>query len=945
MINLKCRSEYSFRNAFGTPAAVLDCKGYGICDRNGTWGHVQFAKTAKKKGVKPVFGVELAVVEDAKLKEKQGHNWMSFIAKSNKGLQEIYELTTLATEQFYYIPRIDYSDLMGLSEEVSIFSGAYPTLGLLPRHSFIELSPIANERIVAFGRDKGMKFIACSDNFYPKPEDRRIYEVVAGDNKDSRIAPMHLLSQYEWEDSLFWVAPEILASALQETALLYEECNASLPQAEMVHYSSEISLHDMCVAGAITRGIDLNNPTYKQRLEREITLIHEKKFEDYFYVIADMIEYAKQHMLVGPARGSSCGSLVCYLTGITDVDPMPYGLLFERFIDVNRMDLPDIDIDFQDDRREMVFDYLKDKYGSDKVARLGTVMRYKAKSAIDDVAREYSIPAWEVKEVKESIIERSSGDSRAGFCIMDTLQTLEVGKKAIEKYPELEVAGYMEGHARQSGQHAAGILITQEPVSNYCSVDKRTGAAMIDKKDAEDLGMLKIDALGLRTLSVIQDCLDSIGWSRAKILAHPMDDQRAFDVLNKGRFSGIFQFEGFALQNVCRQMPIRRFEDIAAITALGRPGPLTSGATSEYIKRHNGEHEVKYIHPLMEEYTAHTYGVVIYQETVMQVVRNVGNLSWEDTSTLRKAMSKSFGKEYFDTFKVRFVRGALENGVPERDAETIWDTVNTMGSWSFNMSHAIAYGLVSYWCCVLKANFPLEYAAACLRNSKDEDQVAVLIRELVREGYKYKTFDKELSTTNWAVVNGELIGGYLNLKGCGDKMAADIAKRKAAGIFLTARQQKLIDNPVTPYDHIFEAHELWGDMYENPQNYGITIPPTEIRDISDSEEKVYIVIGKLMTKNLRDLNEVINVQKRGGKLYDTFTEMLNFSIGDDTGQLRCNIGRYDYPTLGKKIVEEGKIGDWYIFRGIVRKGFMSLNVKKLRKLDKNNTLQKGESAT
>lgn len=1188
MLNVKCRTEYSFRAAYGTPEQVIALGGVGICDRNGTWGHVQFAKAAKKAGIKPLFGVELAVVNDASAKEKQAPNWMSFIAKNNKGLKEIYELTTKATENFYYFPRIDYSHIMDMSDDVALISGVMPNLGMLPRRRdniYIELSPNSNRRLLDFAREKGYKVIACSDNYYPTPDDRSAYEVVASSNKDNRTTPMHILNEWEWRDALPW-APE---EALVEAQKLYDSCEAVLPTAEMVHFRSESTLMELCVAGASKRGIDIVNKTYAQRLTRELDLIEQKKFEDYFYVIADLVNYAKQHMLVGPARGSSCGSLVCYLLGITDIDPLPYDLLFERFIDINREDLPDIDIDFQDDRRELVFDHLRAKYGADKVARLGTVMRYKAKSAIDDVSRELSIPVWEVKDVKDAMIERSSGDSRAQFCILDTFESLEVGRKTLEKFPELVISAKLEGHARQSGQHAAGVLVTAEPVSNYCSVDRKTGAAMIDKKDAEDLGMLKIDALGLRTLSVIQDALDQIGWPREKLLQHPMDDEKAFDLLMKGKFSGIFQFEGFALQNICRQMPVRRFEDIAAITALARPGPLTSGGTSEYVKRHNGEKEIVYTHELVKQYTEETHGIVVYQEQVMQLVRNLGKLTWEDTSTLRKAMSKSYGKEYFDQFKERFVIGAKQNGLPEKEAGQIWDELCTFGAWGFNKclhgktkiklanaggnlkertieelyekyfanpsswikqrkskpwlvslnengigmpqellnihkngkkpcwryefndgsfvectedhkflvndvwkaigkakegdeftclkhspkeyekagiaskgkkyktpqegfakgeknpgyvngktiatekfieknkgkacedcggkhkrmethhndfnggkdrpedlvwlcpschkkrhfrnkrvrrwerghrqykktlvfkkfigiketydiempvhhnfclgndlvthnSHAIAYGLVSYWCCILKAHFPLEFAAACLRNSKDEEQAKTLIRELVREGYEYKVFDKERSKKNWSVSDGMLVGGYTNIKGCGDKMAEDIEKRKAAGIPFTARQQKLMDNPETPFDNIFEAHNLFGDFYENHQDHNLSKPLTEIRDISDREDGEYLVLGKLMTKNLRDLNEVINVQKRGGRILDSHTEMLNFSIGDDTGQLRCNIGRYDYPNIGKKIVEEGKIGDWYIFKGNVRKGFLSLSVKRWRKL-------------
>lgn len=910
----------------------MSAGGVGICDRSGTWGHVQFSKAAKKKGIKPVFGVELAVVSNHELKEKQPINWMSFLARNNEGLKEIYKLTSLATSQMYYVPRISYGQLWDLSDNTYILSGAMPLVGELPRveHLLIELSPLMEQSTFNKLARKGYKPVAVSDNHYPRPEDRESYEILASSNKDDRTKPMHLLDEWQWRDSLPW-APE---EALQNVQDVYDSCNAILPSAEMVHYPATRTLREMCISGAARRGVRLDDPDYSTRMDRELQLIAEKKFEDYFYVIADMVNYAKQYMLVGPARGSSCGSLVCYLLGITDIDPLPYDLLFERFIDINREDLPDIDIDFQDDRREMVFDYLRKKYGADKVARLGTVMRYKAKSAIDDVARELQIPAWEVKDLKGAIIERSSGDSRAQFCILDTFEGLEIGKQALEKFPGLRVSASLEGHARQSGQHAAGVLVTAEPIDNYCSVDHKTGAVMIDKKDAEDLNLLKIDALGLRTLSVIQDVLDNVGWTREKLLQHPLDDEKAFDVLRKGSYSGIFQFEGFALQNICRQMPIRRFEDIAAITALARPGPLTSGGTAEYIKRHNGVKQAEYIHPEVKKYTEETHGIVVYQEQVMQLVRNLGKLTWEDTSTLRKAMSKSFGKEYFDKFKERFVAGAIENGLEKDAAGKIWDELCTFGAWGFNKSHAIAYGMVSYWCCVLKAHFPLEYAAACLRNSKDEEQVVLLIRELVREGYKYKPFDKENSVENWSVKDGVLIGGLTNINGVGEKMASDILKRRAAGVPLTNRQITLLDNPKTPFDHIFEAQELWGDLYENWEQNKISRKPTEIANINDDQDGMYVVIGKLMTKNLRDLNEVINVQKRGGIVYDKNTQELLFSLSDDTGKIRCKIGRFKFEQLGRPIIEEGRLGDWYLVLGKVRKGFLSLNVEKWRKLER-----------
>jgi DNA polymerase III alpha subunit len=363
---------------------------------------------------------------------------MSFIAKNNSGLSEIYELVTKSTakENFYYFPRMSYSDLFDISENVIILSGTHPQWGLLPLARkddlYIEINPMSSRASLEFSKTKGFKTVATSDNYYPKVTDRKAYEVLVGMNRTERTKPMHLLNEYELKDCVPWLPDE----AIQNTYKIADMCNVDLPVAQMISFTPDKTLEQMCIDAAPSRGIDLTDKVYKDRLTREIEMIASKKFEDYFYVIADMINYAKQHMMVGPARGSSAGSLVCYLTGITDVDPIKFDLLFERFIDITRADLPDIDIDFQDDRREMVFQYLRDKYGAEKVAHLGTVSRYKAKSTITEVAKELGIPAWEVNDLKGAIIERSGGDARAAMCIMDTFNDLDIGKAVLEKFPQ-----------------------------------------------------------------------------------------------------------------------------------------------------------------------------------------------------------------------------------------------------------------------------------------------------------------------------------------------------------------------------------------------------------------------------------------------------------------------------------------------------------------------------
>ena len=454
----------------------------------------------------------------------------------------------------------------------------------------------------------------------------------------------------------------------------------------------------------------------------------------------------------------------------------------------------------------------------------------------------------------------------------------------------------------------------------------------VDKYDAEVLNLLKIDALGLRTLSVLQDVLDQIKWDREKIVNYPLNDEKAFKILNDEKYSGIFQFEGYALQSLTRQMKVSNFEDIAALTALGRPGPLVSGGTTQYIRRHTGEAPITYLHPLVKDITEITHGIVVYQEQVMEIGRHVGKLSWEDISQLRKAMSKSLGQEFFDKYWERFKVGAEENGVSEIDAKKIWDNINTMGSWAFNRSHAISYAMLSYWCCVLKSKFPLEFAAACLRNVRDENQGIRLLRELVKEGFEYKCYDRDASEENWSVKEGKLIGGITNIKGVGGKVCEDIIRRRNQKIPFTPRQEKLLTEGETPYDDIFECERLFGHIKKDPGANGISSSITDIGELDADRPGTFVFFGKLTEKNLRDMNETVNLAKRNGRRVERHNLWLNITFEDDTGPIISTIDRFKYPSLGKPVVEEGKIGDWYLVKGRVKQGFRKVYVERWRKL-------------
>jgi DNA polymerase III alpha subunit len=959
MINITNRTGFSIRHASGKLDQVFDRQEpgmpVGICDKDSTWGHVQFQKACKKRGVGAIFGVELTLVRDMELREKQGQSQVKLIALNLKGLREIYEAATLATEKFYFHARIDYGFLAEIVSSKNVHS-------ILSNPEWDLVKPILKGRAkkpVSFGLsvntnpwhaseagNLALPFVAVQDNLFASPEDRKSYEmIVGGKTYDHRVAPMHILTQGEWEAHTLRYGRKVQDSALALAHDIGHGSQLILPTATLATPEKPETLEAMCRKAAKRRGVNLKNKVYEERLKYELRLIDEKKFEDYFYIVSDLVRYAKSVMLVGPARGSSCGSLVCYLLDITDIDPIPYGLLFERFIDINRDDYPDIDIDFAEDRRHMVYDYLGRKYGYENVAKLGTVSLFKPKSALTDVARDLDIPQWEITELKNSIIERSGGDSRAALCMLDTFQESDVGKRVLEKYPELMICTEMEAHPRHTGVHAAGIVLSNQPTNTYCAIDTRSGAAMIDKKDAEVLNLLKIDALGLRTLSVLQDCLDQIGKNAEWLVDFPRDDQKAFDILNNGRFSGIFQFEGSALKSLVNQMHVDDIEIVIAITALARPGPLASGGTAEYVKRRSGESNIKDVHPIFNSITKPTYGIVVYQEQVMQICRELGKFSWADTSTIRKTMSKTMGKEYFDQFYEKFKKGCAENGMGEEKSRLIWDNINTMGSWAFNRSHAVAYGLVSYWCCALKAHYPVEFALASLRSAKDESQSVQVLRELVNEGFEYVAFDRKLSVANWIAHEGKLIGPLTGVKGIGDKMALDIIEKRAGRNKkpYTKTQQKLLDSGKTPWDSVFACADYWGHLKTEGPKYGVN---SAIRDIGDIPEgyigKGVVVIGQLKKKKTRDANELIKVQQRGGKRVGGQTTSMSLVIEDDTGEIMISISRHNFIRLGKQIENEGKLGDWYMFKGEMREGFRMIFCDRLKKLSDNPEFEKRE---
>jgi DNA-directed DNA polymerase III PolC len=937
---MRIRTGYSFRVAAGM---IEDCFArvqelgwpYApITDRASTFGWVRWNKMCKKAGIKPVFGVELAVTPSAHAKKPVFDHW-TFLAVND--IAAINKLLMIATDQFRYEPLLTYEQAMAAKGVIKIAGSRSLLSEFKPADDlYIALSPSASKGYVAEAAAMGHKFIASSDNKFIREDDEGFYEVLCGRGASTQTYAQWILTEGEWRQSVKRIAsPEMIEEALANQTDIAALCNAKLKTAQLLSPPHNMTLEEMCRAGAVKLGIDLSDPVYLSRMERELKLIYEKKFEDYFYIIADMMQFARQQMICGPARGSSCGSLVCYLLEITTIDPLKYDLLFERFIDITRNDLPDIDIDFSDQKRHLVFEYMEQKYGKEHIARLGTVALFRPRSAIDEAGAALTVPKWMCDKVLDSLIVRSSGDSRALSTLEDTLTATPAGKELLDKHPEILVAARMEGHPRHFSQHAAGIVVTETPVTDYVAVDARTGATYCDKKDAEDLNLLKIDALGLTQLSIFEDALTLAGKDIHYLETVPLDDKAAFDVINDGKFSGIFQFNGPALQSISNQIKTEHIEDIVSTTALARPGPMASGGTNEWVKRKNGFSAVDYPHPAFEPYLKTTLGIVAYQEQVMEIGRQIGDLTWEDVTALRKAMSKSLGKEYFDQFGDRFKAGAIKKGIPADKLEKIWDDLCAYGAWCFNRSHAVAYGIISYWCAYMKAHFPVEFAAATLTHEPDPAKQIKTLREMAAEGIDYLPVDAELSTDKWSVgwKDGKkfLVGPVQNVKGIGPKMVSAIMSARARGEPLPEKAQKLLNNAVTEIDSLWPIKNAIKRIMPDPTVKNIHSPVTQVIDVqTNGQEYTAMVFAVVQQIKPRDENETVNVAKRGYAVKGP-TQSLNLTIADDTDRIFGKIDRFKYEKIGKEIVDRGRPGKaLYAFKGKVPPNFRMIRIENVR---------------
>lgn len=836
-------------------AAELGMSALAVTDHGNISAHVRLEKAALKAGIKPLFGCELytgGVDEDSRSKFK----WhLTVLAENAEGYKNLLRLVSKGwAEGMYYEPTVSgemlaehneglivlsgcsgsklVCDLLGgkgVEEHEADFRAALETAQrfqklfgdryYLEAQAFPELDRTknTNDALVRIAEKTGIPIVATGDVHYPRPDDSDMQVILHAAHRgmksfedqarswgyDVKLTPP--LSDKAVVDRLVatGMSRRTAEGAVAASATIGDRCNVTLPKAKRLRYPTPDGLDSVAlfrrwiIAGWKYRGIDNHprKPEYKERLNYEMRLIESKDFVDYFLLLSDTVRYAKDSGIpVGPARGSAAASLVCYLMRITEVNPMDFPtLMFERFIDATREDPPDIDLDFADDRRDEVRQYLARKYGADRVGNIGNFVRYRGKNAIDDVARVYRVPKWAAETVKGLVIDRSSGDSRFESSLSDTMEMFPAAAAVFEEFPDLRQAFRLEGDMRGMSIHAAGLVVGASPLTDVCAIytkkrghDKQLLSVLsIDKYDAEYLDILKIDALGLSTMGMIAIALEVAGLTLEDLYAIPLDDESTLDVFRRNDVVGIFQFEGRATRLVNKDVKPDNFMEVADVNALSRPGPLFSGVTSAYIAvKHDGK-EPEFLHEVVSEVTLATKGQIVYQEQILKIIKEIGGFPVTKLAGIRKIISKKEGEGRFNTMFNDFVVGAKERyDISPELAKLIWSKMVTSAQYSFVTAHSVSYSMLAWWCAWLKVHHTSAFYLASLRKASD-DSLLKLIRDAEVHGVAVLPPDLVRSGVTWELGrDGEILAGFSQVKGIGGKMADVIIEDRATyGMF------------------------------------------------------------------------------------------------------------------------------------------------------------------
>jgi len=839
--HLHVHSEYSLLDGFSRiKKLVKQAKDYGmqhlaITDHGAMYGVLEFYQECKAAGINPVIGVEAYLADD--IDDRSGrydYNHLLLLAKNERGYRNLLKLTTIAhTYGWHYKPRIDKYVLAehaeGLIATSSCLSGEIPEILLKgdtegarktaqwyldtfgPENFYLEIqehhgqdSPQGklNQSLFDLHRDMHIPLVLTNDLHYVNAGDADSQDVLLCIQTGKQLSEekrmkfdskeYYLKSPQEMEQ-LFPDLPE----ALKNSVRIAEQCELNLKfgQAQLPNYpippefkTQNEYLYHLCLQGVHERFGEMSEPVQRQ-LDYEFNIIAQKGFVQYFLIEWDFVNYARMHGIRCAARGSAAGSLLAYVLGITNVDPIRYRLLFERFLNAERKEMPDIDMDFPDDRREDVIAYVTQKYGLDRVAQMVTFNTMAAKASVKDVAR---VMGWQ--DLGDRITRLIPTGPRV--TLKGSLETVRELTQLYEQSEQIkkliDQALELEGSVRTTGIHAAGVVIARDslddlvPLQLRDSKDSRKGRVIqYEQKYIEQLGLLKYDFLGLSNLTILQNTVNFIKEARGEEInleKIPLDDPRAFELLASGETTGIFQLEGAKMREYIKQLRPTCIEDLTAMVALYRPGPMDS--IPDFIEAKHGRKKVKYLDPRLKEWLEESYGIIVYQDQVLLIAVNLAGFSWGEVDKFRKAMGKKIMEE-IEKYKDKFIGGCIKNDVKPDVAEKLYELILPFGGYGFNKAHAASYAVVAYQTAYLKANYTAEFMAATLTTElSDAKKVANAIAECERMGVKVLGPDVNKSDIGFTVEGGNVRFGLLAIKGVGDGPATEtVHVRKEGGAF------------------------------------------------------------------------------------------------------------------------------------------------------------------
>ncbi len=833
-----------------------------MTDHGNVFGAFDFYKSAKKAGVKPIIGIEAYVAPESRLEKKRvkwadggeddvsgggAYTHMTILAENNIGLGNLFRLSSLASlEGYYYKPRMDREILakystgliattgcpggevqtrlrMGAYKEAiqaasdyrDIFGAGNFFLEIMDHG--IEIESRVKSDLLKLGKDLGLPLLATNDLHYTLQSDAPAHEALLCVQSGSTLADP---KRFKFDNDSFYVkTPAQMRELFKEipescdnTLLIAERCNVTLREGENLlpaftvpdGHTEDSWLKSEAEIGLISRMGERVTPEHRSRLSYELGVMEKMGFPGYFLVVADLVAHAKKvGIRVGPGRGSAAGSLVAYALGITGLDPLEHGLLFERFLNPERISMPDIDLDFDERRRSEMIRYATTKYGEDRVAQIITYGTIKSKQAIKDSTRvlgyPYVVGEKLTKALPPSVMGKDislsgvfdSKDERYGEAgEFRTLYESDADSKRV-----VDTARGLEGLKRQWGVHAAGVILSREPLLDVIPIHRREADGAIitqfDMGACEATGLLKMDFLGLRNLSVLDDALINIKANQGIDVVLEdltLDDKKTYELLSRGDTLGVFQLDGGPMRALLRSMSPDSFQDISAVIALYRPGPMGENAHNNYADRKNSRKPVEPIHPelvdALSEILGDTYGLIVYQEQVMAIAQKVAGFSLGRADLLRKAMGKK-DKNILDKEYVPFEAGMRENGYSTAAIKRLWDVLIPFSDYAFNRAHSAGYGVVSYWTGYLKANYPTEYMAALLTSVRDDkDKSALYLSECRRMGIKVLEPDINESDAEYTPRENDIRFGLAAIRNVGEGVVASIkAARDTKGRF------------------------------------------------------------------------------------------------------------------------------------------------------------------